>query len=393
MTENSQSFDNDEYYSNDEEIDDSNSDEETDLQKINVQITNKSVKSVYYEFLQDNNLLLSPEYQRNLCWSAQKMNLFINTIYKGWIVPNYVIYTLSSKEQHKNIHSHECIDGQHRLTVLKYYIENSNKNIYCYNDKERIYYNMPDDKLKEIKKNCKYRHNIRNLTREEKTSFDNFQMSFHMISCSSGLNMSVKCDIFNRLQNGEKVSSFEKLKNCQNIITNTIKYHKLLHHMKEINFNNKINFSHKTKPKDIDAYNIYFLIRSFLIIDKKSLDINYLDINIKKYLDDNMPCIRLKSDIDLLLPKVCEITEWIAKNDNIKEKLLDEVLYLYICIYAIYDIKCLENIVLALNTNEHNDFFKKINNINTYKSSSNKVTSSDKMNSILKEIVNNFIIT
>lgn len=33
-------------------------------------------------------------------------------------------------------------------------------------------------------------------------------------------------------------------------------------------------------------FDIYFIIRSILIIDKKSLDISFFDLNIKKYIED-----------------------------------------------------------------------------------------------------------
>lgn len=47
---------------------------------IETKITNKAVISVYYEYLQNNRLLLNPEYQRDLSWSIEKMNTFIDTI-------------------------------------------------------------------------------------------------------------------------------------------------------------------------------------------------------------------------------------------------------------------------------------------------------------------------
>ena len=73
-------------------VSDGDSDSESiddELNQINTQITTKSICAIYHEYLKDDKLLLSPEYQRDLCWSVDKMILFIDTIMKEWIVPNY----------------------------------------------------------------------------------------------------------------------------------------------------------------------------------------------------------------------------------------------------------------------------------------------------------------
>ena len=93
-------IDSDDDSDNCEDIDDEDIDFDNNVK---VDITSKSVKSTYTEFLErKNKLLLAPEYQRDFCWSLDKMNAFIDTIMRGQIVPNYVIYNLCSKEK-KNI--------------------------------------------------------------------------------------------------------------------------------------------------------------------------------------------------------------------------------------------------------------------------------------------------
>jgi hypothetical protein len=372
------------------------SDDDIPINNIRVQISIKSIKSIYYEYLQDNNLLLAPEYQRDLCWSVEKMNLFIDTIFKEWIVPNYVIYQLSAKEQKHNDFSNECIDGQHRLTTIKYYMENTmipgtNKYIHWLKNGERVYYNMDNTTINNLNKKRHCRSNCRNLTKDEKAIIDNFQMSFHIITSQDGLDIGTKCCIFNRLQNGEKVSSYQKLKNLHtNTITNTIRSNKLCELMVNISFENKIKFI-DTKPKEIKSYYLYFLIRSFLIIDKKSLEINFLDLNIKKYLEasngQGAPNVKLHTDVMLLYPKVCEIINWITTSNKITHKLLSEVVYLYICIYANYGIADLNLVVEYFNNPKHNNTFLKINDIKTYKQRADKVTSSAKMINVYENIV------
>jgi len=112
----------------DEENSSDESDNEVYDKEIKTQITNKGVRSIYSEYLEKEKLLLRPEYQRELSWNIEKMNAFVDTIYRGWIVPNYVIYKLSENEKKDNKsqnlkHMYECIDGQHRLIQLNFFFK------------------------------------------------------------------------------------------------------------------------------------------------------------------------------------------------------------------------------------------------------------------------------
>lgn len=379
---------------NNNEID-INSDNDSEIESddefnnnIQTQITTKGVYTTYLEYLKDDNLLLKPEYQRDICWSIDKMILFIDTIMKSWIVPNYVIYELTSKESKDNDHSYECIDGQHRLTAIKWFIESKEiplsmkKYVYYMNItedgiKEKIFYNLSKDKLNELQKKQK-KYIIRNFTKEEKNKFDKYQMSFHIISARKGITLQTKCKIFNRLQNGEKVASYEKLKNHPtNNITNIIRSEKLLKWMNDIEFNNIID----TKNIKNESFNIYFLIRSFLIIDKQSLNVNFLDLNIKKYIesvdnnDQGTPHVQLKNSIKYLLPKVKEIIEYLT--EKIEDKIIPELAYIFICIYANYNIKILSKIIKNIDT--------KYNELDTYRLN-NKVTTIEKITKIYNKL-------
>ena len=364
--------------------------EETDSDdenKMRIQITTKSIRSIHSEFLQNDELLLKPEYQRDMCWSHIKMNTFIETINKGLIVPNYVIYQLSSGELKKNDHLYECVDGQNRLFTLEHYIKSkpyNGKYIYWKKKNERIFYNMNETELKKLKRP---NNTYRNLSREEKLKFDNFQMSFHMITTDNKpLSIEMKCDIFNRLQNGERVKTWIKLRNTNNIITTTICSNNIIDKMTELKFFDKIKF----KNSEPEAFNIYFLIRAFLICDKQTLlDINYLDINIKKYLEhnngDGSPNVQLTKNINtILLPKVNEIIEFISTNDNIIS-ILPEIAYIYTCIFINYGSVELNKLIkyFTLNT----DIFNEYNDIKTYKSGHDKVTSSIKLSSIYDKMI------
>jgi hypothetical protein len=363
---------------------------DNDINKINIQITNKSIYAIYCEYLQNNKLLLNPEYQRDICWSNDKMNVLIDTIMKSWIIPNFVIYKLTNNESKNNDHSYECIDGQHRLLTLKMFIENKqdprtcryiywkNKNEYI---NERVYYDMPLDFLNQIKNKRKTKIIFRNFTKEEKNLFNDYEMSFHMLSSlnTSGIDIITKCNIFNRLQNGEKIASYEKLKNHNNIFSNCIRAHKLLKYINDIKFTSKLNIK---KMKHYESFTIYFIIRTFIIIDKKNLDINFLDFNIKKYIEANdgkgAPIVQLKNDINDLIINVKEILEFIISNENIKY-ILPELAYIYVCIYANYGINTLTNYINSDIKIKHD---KKCNDIKTYKISNGNVTSSKNINKI-----------
>ncbi len=361
--------------------------------KIRVSINTSTIISTYISYLQNNKLELSPEYQRDICWSIKKMNSLIDTIMKGLIVPNFVIYKLSSPEKKNSKHFYECIDGQHRLFTLKKFIDSEkvyDKYIYWKNNNERVFYNMSESQLQKIKR--RYRKLIiRNFTEEEKDQFDGFQLSIHSIETenpSISMSYHVKCDIFNRLQNGERVSSWIKLRNMDNIIINTIRSNNLLKKLNDIKFINKIK-SNKNLLKEPEAFNIYFLIRAFLIIDKKNLEINYLDINIKNYLEQNnfkgAPSVQINRDINEIVLNVIEVIEFISKKYEDK-CILTELAYIYLCIYSNFGLDKLSKLIKYFDNNI--SVFNKYNDIFTYKNNARNATSSKKMIEIYTEICN-----
>lgn len=108
---------------------------------------------------------------------------------KRWIIPSIYIYKLSKKESKNTGYLYECIDGQHRLTTIKNYIEDTNKKLYYKdNDSNKYYYS--------------------NLSKEDLDIFNNFPLSIYIIQTDSRepLKLQTKCKIFNLLQNGEPVS-------------------------------------------------------------------------------------------------------------------------------------------------------------------------------------------
>jgi hypothetical protein len=355
--------------------------------KIKVTIKIQSIEETYKSYLQDTGLLLNPDYQRGVCWKLVKMNAFIDTIMKNYIVPGFVIHKLSDAELDAGDHFYECIDGQNRMVALQYYIESKSINgkyIYWKNNNERVYYNMESQELNRLNK----RKPSRNLTKQEKLAFNNFNFCFHIIETvnpDNKISFEAKCDIFNRLQNGTPVIAWIKVRNMNNIITMSICKNKLLDKMNELNFIDRMYL--KSIPKEAETFNIFFLIRAFLIIDKKNLDINYVDSNIKKYLEENdykgTQAVQISSDIDSIVPHIIKMIEFIS---NRKMDILPELAYIYICFYANNNLGKLRRLFEYFKNNDK--LFQKYNNYKTYRKTLAGTTPTEKMIQIYNEISN-----
>jgi hypothetical protein len=157
--------------------------------------------------------------------------------------------------------------------------------------------------------------------------------------------------------------------------------------MREIDFINLLSL--KNSHKEPEIFNIYFLIRTFLIIDKKNLEINYLDLNIKKSIQANnckgSPMVQINGDIDDIVPQVIELVDCMSKNIG-NTRILPELAYIYVCIYANSGLDKLSKIIKFFANNS--DLFDKYNKIKTYKNGADKVTSSENIIKIYTEICN-----
>ncbi len=351
-------------------------------------ITTKSISSIYNEYLKNNDLQLTPEYQRELCWSVEKMNTFVDTIMKNWIVPNYVIYELPDSEIEQCDHSFECVDGQHRLTSLKWFIEGikderTGRYVHWKKDGHRVFYNMSDDELVKLPKSWK----ARNFTKLEKKNFDGYNMCIQILKCKSnkskGISFATKCSIFNRLQNGEKISSYDKIKNLHtNQISNCIRSSKLVElFVKKHKIHEKLQ---TRKMKKYESFAYYFLVRVFLILDRKSLETNYLDLNIKRYLESNngtgSSSVKIKNSLDSLIPKVNDVLKILA---GLEILIIPELAYMFICVYAQYGIDEVNKLQKIFKKNEV--VFAKFNTLKKYQP--NGVTSTPKMTNLYDDLI------
>jgi hypothetical protein len=245
-------------------------------------------------------------------------------------------------------------------------------------NKNRVFYNMNKEELENYNKKRHYTY--RNLTRTEKRKFDDFQLVIMKLETITGkeLNINIKSDIFNRLQNGEKVNGHIKFRNSNSDITIFIRDNNLLEYLKNIKFQNKCNI--RTRHFN-EHFNLYFMIRSIIIIHKKSLQTNFLDINIKRYILEKLPCTEIPKELlSNLFTKFKEFINWFSNasfNNLENTKMVPEFAYLLVCVYANYDLIHVEKILKLLSDNEFNIF----NDLTKYKRNRDKntVTSSQTM--------------
>lgn len=69
------------------------------------------------EWIKQDKINLHPAYQRNFIWSTKDQALLIDSIMKGYPLPNFFIY--------KNTNNiYEMVDGQQRAITISKYIKN-----------------------------------------------------------------------------------------------------------------------------------------------------------------------------------------------------------------------------------------------------------------------------
>ncbi len=368
-----------------------------------------SISTIYHNYFTRNRINLQPNYQREFTWTFEKMCMLIDSLMKGYVVPSFILYKISPEEKKiiekkdnlnknnldKNF-DYECIDGQHRLKVLQKFMnsepivigtyekyifwENIIKDKLGTKIKEKVFYKLTP----EIK--AKYKKVAREMTNEEKNFFEDTQLQFIFIT--SKLNDKQKCDIFNRLQNGEKVSSITKVKNISHPITNYLRNNNIIS-LSIIDEWNDIIKTNLSKRGSLNAKNnylidhyTYLLIRLIIIYDKKSLDVNYLNLNIRKYLEFNYTLTQISSDIDVIYKNILKIKNKITKVFGGYE-LISE-LFIIIFFLKINNSDKFD----TLNKKSIKEIMTNYNDLNKYKlNDKNKVVSKDTMNKFYKEII------
>jgi hypothetical protein len=366
-----------EYYSGNENH--SSSEDEQDVIAIinpeNIQISTSGIRSVYDSYLQNGKTILNPRYQRALSWSFEKMLLFLDSLMYCPIIPAYILYKLSKKELEKsrktdpNFNSlYECIDGQHRFHIMYKYIKSEpvkmgkmSKYLYIMSKdkKTKLFYTITN----EIK--AKYKSNIRELNIDEKESFNQTNLSIQIIT--QNLDDISKRSIFNRLQNGERVSNLDKLKNTEHTITNYLREYDYFNPDTLFKFwKDIIILDEKIETKtSINIYLnklIYFMIRLIVNSDKKNININYLNLNVNKSISHNTDMTKLSRQIEHVMGLI--INNKIKIKDKLNGKKINIEFYILI-----------NNLLVNKNLDKFNNLNIILNNKNKFKAYNNIVKS------------------
>ena len=288
------------------------SSDDNDLVEMDTKIIICKLKSFYENYLKDNLINLQPLYQREFSWNESKQDFFIDSIYNGFISQNIILNKLFGDEKYK----YECIDGHHRLTVIKKYIEGKLMHghlIRWKKNKNNILYDNTDNK-NGIK-------NIKLATSEEKKKFNSYKLIVTIIN--SKLPEKKKQKIFNRLQNGEHISVIEKIKNVDHPIIHKLykdNAFKSVTYNKENTVWNKISeriqFDKQIRGNNYISMATFFVIKCVMILVKKSFNIeSYSDDKLKKYLETVESGIEIKN-IDNIYNNTKDILDEIFNSIN-----------------------------------------------------------------------------
>ncbi len=262
------------------------------LKNLKYDFASYEIKYIYETYLKnETELELSPSYQREFTWSNEKQDLFIDSVVNNYIIPPIILIKLNNKKGCR----YECMDGQHRLTVLKHYIEGKpiNKDSphyirYLKKEEDKIT-NVFYKELDNESENENLKKNSRGMNTDELSAFNDKKLIVIKIS-NFDKNMDdvfdkIKNEMFLRLQKGERVNSMDMIRNHDNPLINVLREMNLLKYKTyETNEKYKIlpcilNCNTKKIPLKLKSY-IYFLIRCMIIIKENKFDVGNITDNI-----------------------------------------------------------------------------------------------------------------
>jgi hypothetical protein len=380
---------------------DESDDEDLEKQKVKMlknlkyDFASYEIKYIYETYLKhDGEINLSPSYQREFAWNNDKQDLFIDSIMNNYIIPPIILIKLNDKKGFR----YECMDGQHRLTVLKHYIESRPINP---DDPHYIHFCKTEEGKKmnifyEKKKRLENIKDKRYMTENEKNIFNDKKIIIIKISNYdprlSDLFGSVKNEMFLRLQKGERAGGTDIVRNCSHPLIEELKKRGLIsfktydqeddendenqnNENEEDNEGNESNDpkNYFTKIKDImdvktkkvsqklTSY-LFFVLKGVLVAKLSSLEIG--SITEAKIRDDilNSKTMRftLKAgqDWNNYINKLNDFLGDVSKHieTKVSQYLLILLFYNYITNNDIYN-KCIENLE-DLQNKFNNDYFK-----------------------------------
>jgi hypothetical protein len=357
------------------------------LKNLKYDFASYEIKYIYETYLKnDSEVDLSPSYQREFAWTNDKQDLFIDSVVNNYIIPPIILIKLNKK----NGHRFECMDGQHRLTVLKHFIEGKpiNKNAPHYikfpkieNEKlVDVYYKKNDDidKLYENNKTKTFRY----MNDDELSAFNDKKLIVIKISNfdkkMDDVFDKIKNEMFLRLQKGERVTGTDILRNYDSILINTLREYNLL---KYKTFTTHDSFKRlesilelKTKKTTtiLSSY-IFFVIRCILIIKNNTLDVGLLNETIlREEILGKKQSNRFNIDKKDVIDSLDKIKKFITRVYKMKEqeslpKFNEYFLLILLKIYIDEKDKLNEKLESYEKYKEYNNekFYQKLFNKNT----------------------------
>lgn len=299
------------------------------LKNLKYDFASYEIKYIYETYLKnETELELSPSYQREFTWSNEKQDLFIDSVINNYIIPPIILIKLNGKKGCR----YECMDGQHRLTVLKHYIEGKpiNKDSPHY----IRYVKKEDDKLtnvyyKELDiENENSKKNSRIMNSDEMSAFNDKKLIVIKIT-NFDKNMDdvfdkIKNEMFLRLQKGERVNCTDMIRNHDNPLINTLRSQNLLKYKTyETNETFKrlpciLNCNTKKIPLKLKSY-IYFLIRCMIIIKENKFDVgnisdgvindDFLKKNSDRFNFEDLKCVEYVDKFKKFISRVYKMRE------------------------------------------------------------------------------------
>ena len=264
---------------------------------------------------------LDPPYQRKFIWSSEMQDKYIDSLINNYVLQPIILIEIkddniddstnyySTLKHHDKGFDCECIDGRHRLKVIKAFMENipvNNDSDKCHNVryiKQSLETNIKSKKYNTI---VKKKISFKDLEDSDKLKFNKTIIPITRIIIrintkdnpqSITLLKSILKDMFLRLQTGVCVTAIDKFKNSEEPIVEALHYKNLLM-MKT--FKRNINAGEINKiwvniPEIIEipkptltgvntselAYITLFIITCLLIIQKQTYKLSsYMQINI-----------------------------------------------------------------------------------------------------------------
>jgi hypothetical protein len=181
---------------------------------LNIELCNLLQDSYY------SKCKLRASYQRQISWSKNQMNDFIEHIMNNGLVPPITQYKLSNeeKEGENTGIQYEIVDGQHRLFTLKAFYDATFQECAHIKNKFIVYWNYQHNQhifyrnTQDVQDWCvKYGKHPYFLTTDEKEHFDSFMINITRIN--NPIEFNKRKQIFTSMQKGVPVRNSDLLKN------------------------------------------------------------------------------------------------------------------------------------------------------------------------------------